>query len=130
MSLSFLVPAFLAGLLARDHGKTVVRIGRRCVRKLLLPSCRTWPGNKQSTISRSPRVIMPCVAAACSVVDGGAAHAGNHAHRLADAGHELEPPLVQPETLVNRRKPLVRPKLIKISAGPFPLPGRRFHQVA
>ena len=44
----------------------VVRIGRRCDRNVLLPSWRTWPGNRQSTISRSERFTMPFVAAALS----------------------------------------------------------------
>ncbi len=53
----------------------MVRIGRRCDRKLLLPSWRTWPGNKQSTISRSERFTMPLVAAAFSAAVGAAAEA-------------------------------------------------------
>src|SRR4026208_93977 len=46
------------------HSAVVVRIGRRADRKGLLPSRRTWPGNRQSTISTSERFTMPFVAAA------------------------------------------------------------------
>jgi hypothetical protein len=57
------------------HSDKVVRIGRRCDKKLELPSWRTWPGSKQSTISRSARFTMPLVAAAFSAAVGAAAEA-------------------------------------------------------
>src|SRR5690606_35409929 len=55
-----------------EHSATVVRIGRRWVRKLVLPSWRTCPGSRQSTISRSERLTRPWVAAAFSASLGAA----------------------------------------------------------
>src|ERR1044072_6994349 len=56
-----------------EHSAVVVRIGRRCDRNEVLPSWRTWPGNRQSTISRSERFTIPFVAAAFSDSDAAAA---------------------------------------------------------